>query len=67
MRGLFFRHPWVLEHLGDCQTAVHVAVEHLADQIDAIFGEREKGDSDWVVENLVHTVERILFVDNGVE
>lgn len=60
-------HPGVLEHLGDGQTVVDVAVQHLADQIDAGFGEGKEGDAEGVIEDLVDVVEWVLLVDDRVQ
>lgn len=57
----------MLEDFGDGQSVVDVAVQHLADQVDAGFGEGEEGNAEWVVEDLVDVVERVLLIDNGVE
>lgn len=56
----------MLKHLRDGQPVIDVAVQHLADQIDTIFREWEKGDAERMVKDLVNVVERILLVDDGV-
>lgn len=57
----------MLEHLGDGQTVVNVAVQHLADQIDAGVGEREEGDAEGLIEDLVDIVEWVLLVNDRVQ
>lgn len=51
----------------DRQSIVDIAVQHLPDQVDTIFGEGKEGHPQGVVENLIDVVERVLFVDDGVE
>lgn len=60
-------HPGVLEHLGDGQTVVDIAVQHLADQIDAGFGEGKEGDAQGLIEDFVDVVEWVLLVDDRVQ
>ena len=57
----------MFHHLSDSQPLVNITIQHLADQIDAVFGERDEGDSEWMVENLVDVVERVFLVDDRVE
>lgn len=66
-RSIALDHPWVLEHLSNGQTVVDVAVQHLADQINASFREGKEGDTEGVVENLVNIVEWVLLVDDRVQ
>lgn len=48
-RSIALDHPWVLEHLGNGQAVVNVTVKHLADQVDALFRERQERNSERVV------------------
>jgi hypothetical protein len=66
-RCSFLHHPRVSNHFGDGNAVVDVAVEHRADEVNAIFRERKEGDSEGVVKDLVDAVERVLLVDNGVK
>lgn len=66
-RSIALDHPWVLEHLGNGQTVVNVAVQHLPDQINAGFREGKEGNAEGVVEDLIDIVEWILLVDDCVQ
>lgn len=49
------------------ESVVNVAIEHRADEVNAIFRERKEGNAERVVKDLINVVERVLFVDNGVK
>jgi hypothetical protein len=66
-RSIVLDHPWMLEHLGNGQTVVDIAVQHLPNQINAGFREGKEGNAERVVEDLVDVVEWILLVDDGVQ
>lgn len=55
------------EHFGNGESVVNVAIEHRADEVNAIFRERKEGNAEGVVKDLIDVVERVLFVDNGVK
>jgi hypothetical protein len=57
----------VLKHFSNGETVVNVAIQHCADEVNAIFRERKEGDSKGVVEDLIDVVEGVLFVDNCVK
>ena len=58
--------PWMIQYGLDADTPVHVAVEHLPDQVDTVFAHHIR-HAEVVIHDLVNRVERILLVDNGVE
>lgn len=60
-------HPRVFKHFSNCESVVNVAIEHRADEVNAIFRERKEGNSEGVVKDLIDVVERVLFVDNCVK
>lgn len=60
-------HPRMFKNFGNGQPVVDVAVQHLANQVDAGFGEGEERDAERVVENLVDIIKWVLLVDDGVE
>lgn len=55
------------EHFSNGESVVNVAIEHRADEVNAIFRERKEGNAEGVVKDLIDVVERVLFVDNGVK
>lgn len=57
----------MFKHFSNGESVVNIAIEHFADEVDAIFRERKEGDSERMVKNLVNVVEGVLFVDNGVK
>lgn len=66
MEGLCLCHPGMLENFRNSKSIVHIAVEHLANQIDTFFRERKKWNAKRVVKDLINIVEWILFVHNCV-
>lgn len=66
MEGLCLCHPGMLENFRDRKSIVHIAVEHLANQIDTFFREGKKWDAKRVVKDLINIVERVLFIHNRV-
>ncbi len=58
--------PRMLTHSLNPDPPLHISVEHLADQINALLA-HNVGYSQIVVHDLVDTVERVLLVDDGVE
>ena len=54
-------------HLGDSDAFVNVSIQHLTNQIYAIFREREVGDAERMVEDFVNVVEGVLLVHKSVE
>ena len=59
-------HPWVIQHLLDSRSRAHVPVQHLFDEIDTWLT-HHVWDSQVAIHDLVDAVERVLFVDYGVE
>lgn len=57
--------PGVLEDGLDGDAAFDIAVEHFADEVDAVFGQ-DVWDAEVVVHDLVDGVEGIFFVDDRV-
>lgn len=57
----------MFKHFSDGESVVNVAIEHRADEVNAIFRERKEGDAEGVVKDLIDVVERVLFVDNGIK
>lgn len=57
----------MFEHLSNGEPVVDIAVQHLADQVDAFFRERQEGYAQRVVEDFVDVVERVLLVDDGIQ
>lgn len=57
----------MVHHLRNRQPVVHVTVQHLADQVDAVFGKRKERNAKWVVKDFVDVVEWILLVHNCVQ
>lgn len=60
-------HPGVVKHFSNGKSVVNVAIEHGADEVNAVLRKRKEGDAEWVVKDLVDVVEGILFVDDRVE
>lgn len=60
-------HPRVFKHFSNGKSIVNVAIEHRADEVNAIFRERQEGNAERVVKDLIDVVERVLFVDNGIK
>lgn len=56
----------MLQHLVDVEAARDVAVQHAADQVDALFT-HGKGDTQVAIHDLVDAVEGVLLVDDGVQ
>ena len=48
-------------------TIIDITIEHFPNQIDAFLRERQEGNAQRVVQDLVDVVEWVLFVHNGVE
>ena len=63
----FSHYPLVLHHFGNSNSLVNISVEHLSDQVDACLREGNEGHAKSVVKDLFDVVERVLFVDNGVQ
>lgn len=59
-------HPRMLHNFRDGQSVVNITVEHPSDQVDAVLREREEGDPERMVQDLINVVEWILLVDDGV-
>jgi hypothetical protein len=57
----------VFKNFSNGESVVNIAIEHCADEVNAIFRERKEGDSERVVEDLIDVVEGVLFVDNCVK
>ena len=57
----------MFEHLGDGQPVINITIEHRADEVNAVFGEGEEGDSEGVVEDLVDVIEGVFLVDDRVK
>lgn len=57
--------PGVFNHLLYSITLHNVPVQHAADQVDALLA-NDKRDTQVSVHNLIDTVERVLFVNDGV-
>ena len=55
------------KHFSNGESVVNVAIEHRADEVNAIFRERKEGNAEGVVKDLIDVVERVLFVDNGIK
>lgn len=58
--------PWMLQHLTDCNSLLNIAVQHQSDQIDALLA-HDPRNAQIVVHDLIYGVERVLFVDDGVQ
>ena len=58
--------PRMLKHGLDANAPLNIAIEHLADKVNTLLTHYIR-DSKVVVHNLVDGVERVLFVDDGVE
>lgn len=57
----------MFKHFSNSESVVNVAIEHRADEVDAIFRERKEGNAEGVVKDLIDVVERVLFVDNSIK
>jgi hypothetical protein len=57
----------VFKHFGDSEAVVDVAIEHCSNEVNACFRERKEGYAEWVVEDFVDVVERILLIDNRIK
>lgn len=57
----------MFEYLGNRDSLVHISVQHLPDQVDASFGERDKRYPKRVVENLAGFVKGVLLVHDRVQ
>lgn len=60
-------HPWVLNNFRNGKPVVDIAIQHLADQVNAVFGEREEWDAQRMVKDFVNIVERVFFVYDRVQ
>lgn len=67
MIGSSPHHPRMFKDFSNGESVVNVAIEHRADEVNAIFRERKEGNAERVVKDLINVVERVLFVDNGVK
>lgn len=61
------RHPWVLNNFRDRKPIVDISIQHLANEVDAVFRERQKRDAQRVVKDFVNVVERVFFIDDCVQ
>lgn len=57
----------MFKHFSNGESVVNIAIEHCADEVNAIFRERKEGDSEGVVEDLINVVKGVLFVDDCVK
>jgi len=55
----------MLEYAFDVNPAIHISIEHCADQINAVFA-HYVWYTEVSVHNLVDAVERIFFVNDGI-
>ena len=53
-------------HIRDPDPALHVPVEHQADQVDTLLA-HDKGHAQVLVHDLIDAVEGVFLVDDGVE
>lgn len=67
MFGSSPHHPRVFKHFSNGESVVNVAIEHRADEVNAIFRERKEGNAEGLVKDLINVVKRVLFVDNGIK
>lgn len=58
--------PGVRQHLPNVRALGHVAVQHAADEVDAL-GAHGKGNAQVQVHDLVDAVKGVLLVDDGVQ
>lgn len=57
----------MLNNFRDRKPIVDIAIQHFANEINAVFGERQKRDAQRVVKDFVNVVERVFFIDNRVQ
>lgn len=58
--------PWMLEHGLDAYPSLHVSVQHLADQVDAVLAHHVR-HSQVMVHDFVNRVKGVFLVHDGVE
>jgi hypothetical protein len=58
--------PRMFEYLTDRDSLLYIAIQHHAHQVDALLA-HHPWHPQVVVHDLVNTIKRILFVDDGVE
>ena len=56
----------MFQYLGDRNSLLNIAVQHQPHEINALFG-HDPWHSKIMVHDLVDAIERVLFVDDGVE
>jgi hypothetical protein len=57
----------MFHHFRDRDSLVNIAIQHLADKVNACFGERDKRHAERVVEDFFNVVEWVFLVDDRVE
>jgi hypothetical protein len=57
----------VFDNLGDRRPLIHIPIQHLLNEVNAVLRERHERYPQRVIQYLINVVERILLVDDRIQ